>query len=230
MNTSLWLRRVLLIVALSYLLIRLLSLVPAPQPTQPDLAPIKQQLDTIQNELRNRANALQEQQDDLKKRQDYLDSVVEKIRKQNLQRTSFEESLKCLADNIYYEAAFEPEEGKIAVAQVTINRLNDPDYPKTVCGVVYERHRTKANRIAAAFSWTLTPFRPKGPKSHKVYEEVLGIARAVLTKKEKSDIIGDDVIYYHRYDCHPEWANEHTMVTKIGNHIFYSKKEKDGES
>ena len=156
-----------------------------------------------------------------KKKQEDIDSRIEKLRKQQATRNSFDDNLKCLADNIYYEAGSEPYEGKIAVAQVTLNRFKHPDYPKTICGVVYERHRTKANRIAAAFSWTLTPYRPKGPKSKTVYEEVVEIARNVLTNKEKSDIIDEDVKFYHAVYCHPDWAHEHEQVARIGNHIFY---------
>jgi spore germination cell wall hydrolase CwlJ-like protein len=188
---------------------------PAPVAPEPDL---KLQVEQLKKDL-------QVQKDEaakLKQKQDEIDAKIEKMRRQQAAKIAFEDNLKCLADNIYYEAAFEPEEGKIAVAQVTINRLNDPDYPKTVCGVVYERHRTKANKISAAFSWTLTPFRPKGPKSKRIYEQVLEIAKAVLTKKEKSDIIGDDVKFYHASYIHaPVWTQEHEQVAEIGNHIFY---------
>lgn len=191
---------------------------PPATPATNNTADIEKKLDVINQKLEDTKKVLEEQ----KKRQDDIDAKIEKLRKQNSLRVAFEDNLKCLADNIYYEAGFEPEEGKIAVAQVTINRLHDPNYPKTVCGVVYERHRTKANRIAAAFSWTLTPYRPKGPKNKTIYGEVLEIARNVLTNKERSGIIDDDVKFYHASYIHaPEWADEHEVVAKIGHHVFY---------
>ena len=50
-------------------------------------------------------------------------------------------SLDCLTAAIYYEAAREPLNGQRAVAQVVLNRVRHPAYPKTVCGVVFEGAR-----------------------------------------------------------------------------------------
>ena len=44
----------------------------------------------------------------------------------------------CLTQAVYYEAGFEPLEGRRAVAQVVINRMRHPAFPKSVCGVVYQ--------------------------------------------------------------------------------------------
>src|SRR5207237_533878 len=44
----------------------------------------------------------------------------------------------CLTQAVYYEAGFEPLEGRRAVAQVVLNRLRHPAFPKSVCGVVYQ--------------------------------------------------------------------------------------------
>ena len=51
-----------------------------------------------------------------------------------------DKELKCLANNIYYEAGGENFEGKVAVAQVTINRTQDENFPNDVCGVVYQKN------------------------------------------------------------------------------------------
>ena len=51
-----------------------------------------------------------------------------------------DQELNCMAMNIYREAAGEPFEGKVAVAQVTMNRVNHTDFPKSVCAVVYEKN------------------------------------------------------------------------------------------
>ena len=47
--------------------------------------------------------------------------------------------IDCLADNIYHEAGYEPDQGKIAVALVTMNRVQDPRYPKDICSVVKQK-------------------------------------------------------------------------------------------
>ena len=51
-----------------------------------------------------------------------------------------EKSLDCLAMNVYREAGHEPFEGKVAVAQVTLNRVNSNKFPRDVCAVVYQKH------------------------------------------------------------------------------------------
>ena len=56
--------------------------------------------------------------------------------------------IDCLADNIYYESAYEPESGQVAVALVTLNRVNHPAFPKDVCGVVKQKTNSTCQ-----FSW-----------------------------------------------------------------------------
>ena len=51
---------------------------------------------------------------------------------------TFERSLECLSQAIYYEARSQSDDGQRAVAQVVLNRVRHPAFPKTVCGVVYE--------------------------------------------------------------------------------------------
>ena len=63
--------------------------------------------------------------------------------------------LQCLAENIYFEARGEPLNGQYAVAEVTINRLRSPYFPKTICGVVHDtRWDPLRRRFVAHFSWT----------------------------------------------------------------------------
>ena len=50
-----------------------------------------------------------------------------------------ERQLDCLAMNIYREAGHENFEGKVAVAQVTMNRAAHPSFPKDVCAVVFQK-------------------------------------------------------------------------------------------
>ena len=47
-------------------------------------------------------------------------------------------ALLCLTQAVYYEAGFEPVDGRRAVAQVVLNRMRHPAFPKSVCGVVYQ--------------------------------------------------------------------------------------------
>ena len=151
----------------------------------------------IENEiLKNKLHTIEENTESMKM-------------KMEAKKTAFEQSLNCLANNIYYEAGFEPEEGKIAVAQVTINRLHDPNRPKTICDVVYEKGQ---------FTWTRQPLKSVNPK---IYRDAVQIAKRFLTKREKSTIIGTDVKNYHAIYVSPSWAQTLEPVATIGNHIFY---------
>jgi spore germination cell wall hydrolase CwlJ-like protein len=127
--------------------------------------------------------------------------------------------VKCLADNIYNEAAFEPDDGKLAVATVTMNRVYNRDYPKTVCGVVYERHVAKAsNKIVCMFSWTC---KPRHAAAVSLYHRIMDMAKAVYYKHERSDEVADALLYHAVYIKAPNWATPENLVATIGQHAFY---------
>lgn len=129
---------------------------------------------------------------------------------------------QCLADNIYYEAATEPFEGKVAVAQVTMNRLADFLGGDTVCQVVYfKKINPHTGKIEAAFSWTLGSHWRTHFLSHHIYSECTNIAREVLAGRLRSDIIGNNVEFYHADYITASWAPDHDPVAHIGHHIFY---------
>jgi hypothetical protein len=55
------------------------------------------------------------------------------------------------------------------------------------------------------------------------WEESLLIAKRALTVPVLHDKIAEtNALYYHATYVNPGW-NKHKVVTKIGNHIFYSK-------
>jgi N-acetylmuramoyl-L-alanine amidase len=127
----------------------------------------------------------------------------------------------CLADNIYREAAYEPENGQLAVATVTMNRVADPFYPKTVCGVVYERHIKKdSDKIVCMFSWTC---KPKVTIHPSIYQRVLSMARDVYFKHERNDDVADATLYHASYIKYPNWADPDNLVATIGQHLFYKQ-------
>lgn len=122
------------------------------------------------------------------------------------------EDLTCLAKNIYYEAPQEPYLGKLAVATVTMNRVRHPQFPKTVCGVVYQR-----NNRGCQFSWTCGP---KARFNQKVYNQSLDIARDVLTNNAQVVSL-ENALYFHNTKVNPNWTFAKKII-QIGNHIFYS--------
>lgn len=138
----------------------------------------------------------------------------EQIRKQQMN------PLRCLTDNIYFEAGFEPYEGQLAVAQVTLNRAHEDK--RNICTVVYfKKVNPQTHKKEAAFSWTLgKKWKPKGI-NHQAYNECQQIAKAVLTKGLRSDMIDQTVEHYAATYVHPKWANQYEPVVTIGQHVFY---------
>lgn len=136
--------------------------------------------------------------------------------------TDFNRQLDCLAKNIYYEAGTEKYEGKLAVAQVTMNRVNSGKYPKDICSVVYQKTTDQNLRTVCQFSWTCM-VKELVIKDKYSWEESQLIAKRALTEPFVHDTIAQsNALFFHAVYVKPNW--EKTKVVKqIGNHIFYSK-------
>ena len=129
-----------------------------------------------------------------------------------------EKEIECLAKNIYYEAGTEPFEGKVAVAQVTINRTTSTGFPKDICSVVYERNIIY-NKVLCQFSWYCESQTKVRPIHAATYKESEDVAKKVLLEGFRLSVISEDVLYYHADYVNPRWKKQ--RVTKIGKHIFY---------
>lgn len=122
----------------------------------------------------------------------------------------------CLAENIYYEAGFEPRDGKIAVAMVTLNRVQDPQFPKDICSVVKQK-----TKYTCQFSWFC---EHKTIQNNSAYLQARDIALLVYANYEKMHDMTQGALFYHADYVNPRWKLERTTV--IGRHIFY--KQRDG--
>jgi spore germination cell wall hydrolase CwlJ-like protein len=128
----------------------------------------------------------------------------------------FNKQLMCMAKNIYYEAGMEPYEGKLAVAAVVMNRVNNPNFPKTVCDVVYQKVNSTYQ-----FSW-VGENKTSSPNKY-AWEESLIVAKKAMTGQVLHDIISKTkALYFHATSIKPDW--NHRKVAQIGNHIFYASK------
>jgi spore germination cell wall hydrolase CwlJ-like protein len=133
-----------------------------------------------------------------------------------------ERQLECLAMNIYREAGYESFEGKVAVAQVTLNRVAHPDFPKDICGVIYQKTPVM-DKIVCQFSWycdSATKARPVNPAA---YKESYEVAKKVLLEEFRLSVL-KEALYYHADYVNPRWNLD--KIGKIGTHIFYKPKEK----
>jgi spore germination cell wall hydrolase CwlJ-like protein len=131
--------------------------------------------------------------------------------------TEVEKSLDCLAMNVYREAGHESFEGKVAVAQVTLNRVNSNKFPRDVCAVVYQKTRF-TERVICQFSWYCDSKHRNRPVDDEAYEESYRVAKMVFLEDFKLESI-ENALYYHADYVNPNWKLK--RITKIGTHIFY---------
>ncbi|MHA1553413.1 MAG: cell wall hydrolase [Alphaproteobacteria bacterium] len=125
---------------------------------------------------------------------------------------------RCLANAIYFEARGESERGRIAVAQVVINRLKNPAYPNSLCSVVYQ-NKHKRNRCQFSFACDGVRDRVSDKKSwaqsQALAERILHDDRTLFQKD-----IGA-ATHYHANYVRPRWARKMKKMKRIGRHIFY---------
>jgi spore germination cell wall hydrolase CwlJ-like protein len=115
----------------------------------------------------------------------------------------------CLAKNIYYEARGEPITGRYAVAQVTLNRVEDSRFGGSICDVVYAPYQ---------FSWTSKHRRGTIPWGDS-WQEARHIALDVLENGKRVKGM-EEALYFHASHVSPNWRNVERL-TRIGAHVFY---------
>jgi spore germination cell wall hydrolase CwlJ-like protein len=131
-----------------------------------------------------------------------------------------QKELRCLAQNIYFEARGEPNGGQLAVALVTMHRVKSHHYPNTICKVVWQRKQ---------FSWTHDG-KSDRPRDHKAWIRARQIASFMYFKYYKLpkrvqkvlDITHGALNYYAPELANPYWAKLKVITREIGGHIFMS--------
>jgi N-acetylmuramoyl-L-alanine amidase len=125
---------------------------------------------------------------------------------------SFDSQVHALALNMYHEARGEGHDGMQMVGEVTLNRVEHPEYPNSVCRVVYQDGQ---------FSWTRLKRDPT-PHDEELWADALELARLLLN---------DDIELFDNGATHflnptivprlPRWARTYEVVGRVGNHVFY---------
>ncbi|MEJ5978336.1 cell wall hydrolase [Novosphingobium sp. PS1R-30] len=124
-------------------------------------------------------------------------------------------ALQCLSAAIYYEAASEPDAGQRAVAQVVLNRVAHPSYPKTVCGVVFQGSE---RNTGCQFSFTCDGALARVP-NRMFWLRAENVARAALSGFVYAPV--GLATHYHTVAVHPYWAPSLNYLGTIGAHRFY---------
>ena len=133
----------------------------------------------------------------------------------------------CLANNIYFEARSEPIKGQIAVAFVTLNRVQSDLFPDTICDVVKQKTKT-----VCQFSW-YCEIQPKRQYTKHVltgagsqlYNETIELATFIYANHEKLTDPSHGSLFYHADYVSPGWRKRMDKVAVIGTHIFYRLRE-----
>ena len=129
-----------------------------------------------------------------------------------------QQQLDCLARNIYHEAGSEPFEGKVAVAQVTINRTENGQFPSDICQVVYQKN-VVYEKVFCQFSWYCEKPNAMKPMNGPMYTESMEVAKKVLLEGFRLPDL-KNALYFHGDYVKPGWNKK--PVAKIGRHIFYN--------
>lgn len=131
-----------------------------------------------------------------------------------------QKQVTCLAENIYFEAAHEPLDGKKAVAFVTINRVLTGNYASSICDVVYQK-----TAGTCQFSWYCDGSvlnKRLTIRDTKLYNEIRELATHIVVNFERMHDVTKGATYYHADYVNPGWKLD--KVDQIGRHIFYKRK------
>lgn len=128
--------------------------------------------------------------------------------------------LECLTRNIYWEAASEPFEGKVAVAQVTLNRVKSGKFASSVCGVVYQKNIIY-EKVVCQFSWFCEGNHKVKAVYTPLWKESEEVAKRVLFEGFRLPSL-EKAMYYHADYVQPGWKLP--KLEKIGRHIFYGER------
>ena len=127
-----------------------------------------------------------------------------------------ETQLVCLALNVYHEARSEPYEGRLAVAQVVLNRVKDRRFPDNICDVVQE-NRLGNRRHTCQFSWHCDGASDT-PRNQSAWRRSIQIAKVALRGVRDRT---NGALWYHARYVQPSWALGLAQTTTVGTHLFY---------
>jgi spore germination cell wall hydrolase CwlJ-like protein len=130
--------------------------------------------------------------------------------------------LDCLTDAVYFEARGETPRGQAAVAQVVMNRVANPSFPKTVCGVVFQGAAQSAAQGFGGHGCQFS-FACDGSMRHGLEADAWDRARQVAERALSGQVLGDigKATHFHTTSVSPDWGPQMLRVAQVGLHVFY---------
>lgn len=114
-----------------------------------------------------------------------------------------EQDIQILANAVYGEARGEPYEGQVAVAAVILNRLESPEFPDSISGIIFQPRAFTA--VADGQIWLTPNERAK---------------QAVLDAINGWDPSENALYYFNPVTATSEWIWSRPQIKQIGEHIF----------
>ncbi len=122
--------------------------------------------------------------------------------------------LDCLTQAVYFEARGETPRGQAAVAQVVLNRVKHPAFPKSVCAVVFQGAATHGCQFSFACDGSMRRGRESG-----AWDRARKIASRALSGAVLADV--GSATHFHTTGVAPGWGPRMLRVTQVGLHVFY---------
>ena len=126
------------------------------------------------------------------------------------------EEMYCLAKNIYFESRDQPYIGRLAVAQVTMNRVKSEEFPDTICDVVTQGGERKHR---CQFSWYCDG-EIDIPTDQASWDDSVYLSLLVYGGNLRFDVT-EGAMWYHATYANPDWASRLEKTVRINDHIFY---------
>jgi spore germination cell wall hydrolase CwlJ-like protein len=153
-----------------------------------------------------------------------LPNIQEEVEKHHISNILIRQAnhyreIDCLARNVYYESRGESWDGQLAVAMVTLNRVESDRFPNSVCAVVNERYKVK-NQFVCQFSWRCEIWNNpqlKVNREHISYK----VAEHAIQNYHLIDLVTPDTLWFHATYVKPKWRKFKERVARIDTHIFY---------
>jgi len=124
-------------------------------------------------------------------------------------------ALDCLATAEIYEAG-DDTVGERAVAQVVLNRVRHPAFPKSVCEVVFQgSERSTGCQFTFSCDGALTRWTP----STAAWERARDVARRALRGAVYAPV--GHATHYHTDWVVPYWSASLDKITAVGTHLFF---------
>ena len=138
----------------------------------------------------------------------------------SLPKASGGEAWRCLTEALYFEARGESVKGIFAVAEVILNRVDSPNYPADVCGVIYQG---TGQRYQCQFTYSCDG-KKEVINEPRAWERVGKVARLMLDGTPRT--LTGGATHYHTKSVNPRWARVYPRTATIGYHHFYRQPDR----